>query len=117
MGEDLTQPKDADWARLLDAEAKLEAEIAAAEEGARSRVAAARAAAAAAVADPQCLATMSAARERAAVERQRSELARIAADASAAAGALQAVPESMIDGLARRVFDVILSDVLPAQWR
>ena len=51
-GRVLLQPNELDWARLLEVEATLGAEIAAAEEAARIQVATARTAAAAAVPDP-----------------------------------------------------------------
>jgi hypothetical protein len=91
-GRVLLQPNELDWARLLEVEATLGAEIAAAEDVARIQVATARTAAVAAVPDPQALAALSVAREQAALERQRSELARLAADADNAVRALSDVP-------------------------
>jgi hypothetical protein len=111
------QSNDPDWTRLLDAEAKLEAEISAEEERARVRVAAARAAAASAVPDPQALAELSAAREQADAQAQRSELARMAAEADATVRALQAAPGSLIDALARQAVDTVLTEAPPAGRR
>jgi hypothetical protein len=111
------QPNDPDWIRLLDAEAKLEAEIAAEEAAARSRVAAARAAAAAAVPDPEALAALSAAREQAANELLRSELVRIAAEAEGSVRALRAAPDSLIEALAHRALDAVLVEELLAEQR
>lgn len=114
---DLLQPDEPGWKRLLDAEARLGAEIVAAEEVARTRVADARAAAAAAVPDPQVLAALSAAREQAAIERHRGELARVAAAADDTVRALSGVPDSLIDALAQRALDAVLTDALAAQSR
>ena len=111
-GRVLLQPNELDWARLLDVEATLGAEIAAAEEAARTRVATARAAAAAAVPDPQALAALSVAREQAALEQQHSELARLAADADNAVRALSGAPDRLIDALAQRTLDAVLTEVL-----
>jgi hypothetical protein len=113
----LLQPTEPDWTRLLDAEAKLGTEIAAAEAAARTRVVAARAAAAAAVPDPQALAALSAARELAALDRQHSELTRVAAEADNAVRALSGAPDSLIDALAQRALDAVLNDALAAQRR
>ncbi len=106
-----------DWTRLLDTEAELGAQIAAEASAARARIEAARAAAAAAVPDPEALAALSAANERAATERQRSELARIAAEADAAVAALEGAPDSLLDALAHFALDAALTDALPAQRR
>jgi len=113
----LLQANEPDWTGLLDAEARLGAEISAAEEAARVRVAAARAAAEASVPDPQALAALSAAREQAALVRQHSELARIAAAADSAVRPLKGAPESLIDALAQRALDAVLTDALAAQRR
>ena len=115
-GSVLPQPADPDWARLLDAEAKLETEISAEEELARVRVAAARAAASA-VPDPQTLAELSAAREQADAESQRSALARMGAEADATVRALQAAPDSLVDALARKAVDAVLTEALAAGRR
>jgi hypothetical protein len=101
-GRVLLQPNELDWAGLLEVEATLGAEITAAEDAARIQVATARTAAAAAVPDPQALAALSVAREQAPLERQRSGLARLAADADNAVRALSDVPARLIDALARR---------------
>jgi hypothetical protein len=106
-------PADPDWARLLDAERALEGEIATAEAAARGRVAAARAAAAAAAPDPAAVAVLAAAQERSDIERQRGELARIAADADAAIGALTQAPDALIDALAQLALGAALTDELP----
>jgi hypothetical protein len=116
-GRVLPQLDEPEWARLLDAEARLGAEIAAAEEAARVRVAAARAAAAVAMPDPQTLAALSAARAQAAIEKQRSELARVAAEADNAVRALRGAPDTLIDALAQRALDAVLTDALAAQRR
>ncbi|MGZ5249991.1 MAG: hypothetical protein ACXWIQ_06950 [Caldimonas sp.] len=116
-GKVLPQANDLDWTRLLDAEAKLEAEIAAEEAAARSRVDAARAAAAAAAPDPKALAALSAGREQAANESLQSELAGIAANAESAVRALRAAPDPLIEALAHRVLDAVLAEVLPAEQR
>ncbi len=113
QGEVQAHPTDPDWARLLDAERALEAEIAAAQAEARTRVAAARAAAAAAVADPAAVAALAATEERSDVDRQQRELARIDADADAAIGALARDPNPLIDALAQLALDAALTDELP----
>ena len=114
QGKVQAHPTDPDWARLLDTERALEAQIAAAEADARTRVDAARAAAASAVPDPATPAALAAAEEQADVERQRRELARIAADADAAIDALTRAPDALIDTLAQLALDAVLTDELPA---
>jgi hypothetical protein len=116
-GRELLHANELDWTRLLDVEARLGAEIVAAEEAARVRVSAARAVAAVAAPDPQALAELSAAREQAAIAQQRNALARIAAQAGSAVRALSGAPDSLIDALARRALDAVLTDTLAAQRR
>jgi len=114
QGKVQAHPTDPDWARLLDTERALEAQIAAAEADARTRVAAARAAAASAVPDPATTAALAAAEEQADVERQRRELARIAAEADTAVRALTQAPDTLIDALAQLALGAVLTDELPA---
>ncbi len=106
---------DPDWDRLLDTEARLEAEITAAEAEARERIARARAAAASALPDPDALAALLAAEERNAVERHRTELARIDEDARVAVERLADAPQSLIDGLAQLALDAVLGEGLAAE--
>jgi len=110
-------PNDPDWSRLLDAERRLEAEIAAAQSEARERVAQARRTAASAVPDARALAAMAAAQEQVDRERHRGELAHIAERADAKVHALTLAPDSLIDTLARLALDAVLTDRLPAQQR
>jgi hypothetical protein len=113
----LPPSNELDWARLLDTEAELGARIAAEERAAQARVAVARAAASAAVPDPTALAARSAANEQTAIERHRSELARVAAESEATVRTLQGAPDSLIDALAQFALDAALTDALPAQRR
>ncbi len=110
-------PNDPDWSRLLDAERRLEAEIAAARTESRERVAQARRTAASAVPDARALAALAAVQEQADMERYRGELAQIAEQADARVRALAQVPDSLIDALARVALDAVLTDRLPAQQR
>jgi len=110
-------PSDPDWSRLLDAERRLEAEIAAAQAEALERVAQARSTAASAVPDAGALAALAAAQEQADRERHRGELAQIAERADARVHALTQAADSLIDTLARLALDAVLSDRLPAQQR
>jgi hypothetical protein len=114
QGKVLPQRNDPNWAGLLDAERKLEAEIAVAEADARARVANARAAAAAAAPDPEALAALAAAQEQAAIARQRRELAGLAETADARVRALTGAPESLVDALAQLALGAVLADKLPA---
>jgi hypothetical protein len=109
QGKDPPMPHDPTWDRLLDVERRLEAEIAAAEADASSRVAQARAACLSAAPDPQALAALAAAQEHADLERQRSELERIAADADAAVRTLATAPDALIDTLARVALDAAIT--------
>lgn len=109
------QPNDPNWAGLLDAEGKLEAEIAAAARDARARVANARAAAASALPDPEALAALAMAQEQADIERQRSELAHIVEEADTTVRALTQAPDSLIDALAQLALGAVLADKLPAE--
>jgi len=114
QGKVQAHPTDPDWARLLDTEQALEAQIAAAEADARARVAAARAAAAAAVPDPAALAALAVAQEQADIEQHRRELARIAAEADTAVHALTQAPDPLVDALAQLALGAVLTDELPA---
>jgi len=117
MGQVQPLPNDPDWACLLDAERRLEAQIAAAQADARERLAQARAAAAAALPDPAALAALADAQELADRERQRRELARIAEQADATVGALTEAPDALIDALAQLALDAVLTDQLAAAQR
>jgi hypothetical protein len=108
-------PADPDWDRLLDAERRLEAELAAAHAEAVERVAQARSASAAP--DPAALAAMAEAQEQADAERQRDALAEVAARAEARVRILTQAPDTLIDALAHRVLAAALADELPAEWR
>jgi hypothetical protein len=109
------QPNDPDWARLLDAEQRLEAEIAAAQADAQERLARARAAAAAP--DPDTLAALAAEQEAADIERHRGELARISDQAETHERALAEAPDSLIDVLAQLALGAALTDRLVAVQR
>ena len=108
---------DPDWACLLDAERRLQAEIVAAQADARHRVDQARAAAARAAPDPAALATLVAQQQQADTARQRSELERLAKDADDTVRALTRVPESLIDTLARTALAAAWADVAAAGRR
>jgi hypothetical protein len=110
------QANDADWASLLEVERALEAQIAAARRDAQWRVAQAREAAAAAMPDPQALAVLAAAQERADAQCQRGELERIAEQAHAAVLALTQAPDTLIDALAQQASDAVIADT-PATER
>jgi hypothetical protein len=110
-------PNDPEWSRLLDAERRLEAEIAAAQAEALERVAQARRIAALPVPDARAVAELAAAQEQADRERHRGELAHIAEQADARVHALTQAPDSLIDTLAGLALDAVLSDRLPAQQR
>ena len=101
---------DLDWARLLDAEQQLEADIAAAADLARQRVAQSRAAAGATVQDAGSLAALAAADEQADVARHRSALAHLAMQAERRVRALTQLPDTLIDALAQRALDAVLQD-------
>lgn len=114
QGKDHPLPHDPTWARLLDVERRLEAEIAAAEADARSRVAQARAARLSAAPDPQALAALAAAQEQADRERQRSELEHIAGEADTMVRTLAQAPDALIDALARLALDAVITGPGPA---
>ncbi len=99
---------ESEWARLVEIECRLEAEIVAAQADAAARVAAARAQAAAA--DPAALAALAADDERADTERHRAELARLDAEADEWLQRLAAVPNERIDNLARWLLEAALAD-------
>ena len=109
------QAIDPDWARLLEAERKLEEEIAAAESDARARVAEARAAAASAAPEPAATARLAAAEEEADLRHQQSELARIAEEGDAVARAFAQAPESLVEELARIALAAVMTGELPAE--
>ena len=109
--------RDPDWARLLEAERKLEAQIAAAQADARTRVAQARAAAAAAAPDPGALAELAATQEQADIEQHRAELARIAGQADTTVRALTDAPASLIEALAQLALGALLTDGLAVERR
>jgi len=111
------QPDDPDWARLLDAEHRLEAEISAAQVDAQARIAEARTSAAAAAPDLNALAALAAEQEAADIERHRSGLALIADQADTAARALAEAPDSLIDALAQLALGAALTDELAAVQR
>jgi len=109
------RPHDPAWARLLDAERQLEAEIAAARAQARARVAQARLTVTST--EPGALAAIASAQEQADIERHRGELALIAEQADTKVRALAAVPASRIDALAQLALDAVLTDRLAAEQR
>jgi len=111
-GKPQARANDPDWARLLEAERTLEAQIAAAQAQALERVAKARAAAASALPDAGAFAALAAAQEQADRERQRNRLAQTAAQADATVRALTEAPDSLIDDLARVALDAVLLDRL-----
>jgi hypothetical protein len=100
---------DPDWARLLATEQELEADIAAAQAQAGARVAQARNAAASSTPDPVATECLAAAQERADLERQRSELEQISAQADARVRALTDAPAALIDALAKFALDALLT--------
>lgn len=108
------QPNEADWACLLDAERKLEAQIAAAQADAKRRVAQASVAAAAAAPDPAALAALADAQAQADIEQQRSELARLTEQADTRVQALQQTSPAQIDVLAQLALGAVLADKLQA---
>ena len=108
---------DPDWACLLDAERRLQAEIVAAQADARHRVEQARAATARAAPDPAALARLAAQQQQADTTRQRSELERIAQDADNTVRALTRAPESLIDTLARTALAAAWCDVAATERR
>jgi len=110
----LPHPTDSDWARLLDAERGFEAEIAAAESTARSRIEEARKCMGTAFADPAAVEALAAAEQQADAERHTLELRRIAEVGEAAAAVLDATPEAVIDALARHALAAALTGELPA---
>ena len=111
------RPQDTDWARLLDAERALEAQIAAAQTDARQRVAQARAAAAAATPDAVAMASLATEQQQVDTDQQRGELAHIAEQADTAARALAQAPDSLVDALACLALDAVLSDKPAAERR
>ena len=117
QGKVRPQTIEPDWARLLEAERKLEEEIAAAESDARARVAQARATAASAVPESAATARLAAAEEEADLEQQQSELARIAEEGDAAARAFAQAPESLVEELARIALAAAMTGELPAERR
>jgi hypothetical protein len=110
-------PADPDWDRLLDAERRLEAELAAAHAEAQQRVARARAASAAAVPDAVAVAALAAAQEQADTERQRDALDRMAAQADARVRVLAEAPQALIDALAQLALAAALAEELAPEWR
>ncbi|MDP1649710.1 MAG: hypothetical protein Q8M01_16125 [Rubrivivax sp.] len=101
-----------DWARLVDAEHRLEAEIAAAQADAQARSAAARA-----LPDPAVLAEIAAQQQQADTERHRSELERLDQDAERAVRVLTQAQDPLIDTLARAALDAAWSNDAPPERR
>lgn len=106
-----------DWARLVDAEHRLEAEIAAAQADAQARLQQARSAATRALPDPAVLAEMAAQQQQADTERHRSELERLDQDAERAVRVLTQAPDPLIDTLARAALDAAWSNDAPPERR
>jgi hypothetical protein len=104
---------ESEWARLVEVERRLEAEIAAARTEAARRVAAARVAPV--MPDPATLEALAAEEERVDAERHRAALARLDADADALVQRLAAVPAERIDALARWTLDAAIAGSADAE--
>jgi len=102
-------PTDETLARLLQVERALELRVQEAEKAAEAQIAAAREAARRADSDRGADVEAAArSEEEADLEHQAEQLRRIAADGNARVGRLSAVPESVVDRLARRAVALLL---------
>lgn len=103
-------PLDERLARLLEVERRIEARLREAEEGARRRVDEARAASGRAAEQAQSEIDAAARdEEQADLERHAAELLRVETESAARVRALSALPEAVVEGLARDVVAAVVA--------